>query len=148
MSYSLVGSSRRPHRLDHLPSHKRHPPMLGHNVFIWNVRGLNSRARRDVVRKFLAQERVSVVCLWKEKNKRTSDVVVGGRHRRSDAAPGSGGVDQGWILLPCSALPLLVVVKFSSSVISVTFESNSYVPCQLLAMTPRHRPCLPLFCVF
>ncbi|CAD6234865.1 unnamed protein product [Miscanthus lutarioriparius] len=85
----------------------------------------NSRARRDVVRKFLAQERVSVVCLWKEKNKRTSDVVVGGRHRRSDTAPGSGGVDQGWILLPCSALPLLVVAKFSSSVISVTFESSS-----------------------
>ena len=47
--------------------------MLGHNVFIWNVRGLNSRARRDVVRKFLAHERVSVVCLEGKEQEDLSD---------------------------------------------------------------------------
>lgn len=41
--------------------------MLGTNVFIWNVRGLNSWARRDVVREFLVQECVSVVCLVETK---------------------------------------------------------------------------------
>lgn len=37
------------------------------NVFIWNVRGLNSRARRSVVREFIAQERVSALCLVETK---------------------------------------------------------------------------------
>jgi hypothetical protein len=41
--------------------------MIGHNLFVWNVRGLNSRARRDGVREFIAQERVSVVCLVETK---------------------------------------------------------------------------------
>lgn len=41
-------------RLDH-PSTSQMPvkPKLGTNVFIWNVRGLNSWARRDVVCEFL-----------------------------------------------------------------------------------------------
>ena len=41
--------------------------MLGHNIFIWNVRGLNSQAHRDVVREFLLQERASVACLVETK---------------------------------------------------------------------------------
>jgi hypothetical protein len=41
--------------------------MSEHNMFIWNVRGLNSRARRDVVCEFLARERASVVCLVETK---------------------------------------------------------------------------------
>lgn len=34
---------------------------------VWNVRGLNARARRDVVRTFVDQERVSVICLQETK---------------------------------------------------------------------------------
>ena len=41
--------------------------MLGHNISICTVRGLNSRARRDVVREFMSQEHVSVVCLVETK---------------------------------------------------------------------------------
>lgn len=41
--------------------------MIDQNLFIWNVRGLNSRARRDVVREFLARERTSVACLVETK---------------------------------------------------------------------------------
>lgn len=41
--------------------------MLGHNIFIWNVRGLNMCARRDVVREFLLQEHVMVACLVETK---------------------------------------------------------------------------------
>ena len=41
--------------------------MLGQNFFIWNVRGLNSRARRDVVREFMIQERALVACLVETK---------------------------------------------------------------------------------
>jgi exonuclease III len=41
--------------------------MLGHNLFIWNVRGLNMRARRAVIHEFLLQERVSALCLVETK---------------------------------------------------------------------------------
>lgn len=41
--------------------------MLGHNILVWNVRGLNMRARRAVVREFLLQERVSLLCLVETK---------------------------------------------------------------------------------
>jgi len=41
--------------------------MTMHNIFVWNVRGLNSRARRDVVREFILQQHVSVVCLVETK---------------------------------------------------------------------------------
>jgi exonuclease III len=33
------------------------------NIIIWNVRGSNSRARRDVVRMMVVDERPSVICL-------------------------------------------------------------------------------------
>jgi hypothetical protein len=37
------------------------------NMFIWNVHGLNSQARRDVVRELLLKECVSVACLVETK---------------------------------------------------------------------------------
>lgn len=41
--------------------------MLAKNVFIWNIRGLNMRARREIVREFWSQERASVLCLVETK---------------------------------------------------------------------------------
>lgn len=40
---------------------------MSENILIWNVRGLNTRARRDVVREFLLQERASAMCLLETK---------------------------------------------------------------------------------
>lgn len=41
--------------------------MTSENLFVWNVRDLNGRTRRNVVREFTAQERVSLVCLQETK---------------------------------------------------------------------------------
>ena len=41
--------------------------MLCENFLIWNVRGLNSRARRNVVRELVGQERISLVSLQETK---------------------------------------------------------------------------------
>jgi hypothetical protein len=41
--------------------------MLGTNLLVWNVRGVNSRARRDVVREFMSQEHASIACLVETK---------------------------------------------------------------------------------
>lgn len=38
-----------------------------HCCFVWNVRGLNGRARRSVVREFLLHHRPSIVCLQETK---------------------------------------------------------------------------------
>ena len=40
---------------------------MNSSCFIWNVRGLNGRARRGVVRAFLLQHRASIVCLQETK---------------------------------------------------------------------------------
>lgn len=37
------------------------------SCFVWNVRGLNGCARRNVVREFLVQQRATVVCLQETK---------------------------------------------------------------------------------
>jgi exonuclease III len=37
------------------------------SCFVWNVWGLNGRARRNVVREFLVQQRATVVCLQETK---------------------------------------------------------------------------------
>jgi hypothetical protein len=37
------------------------------NILFWSVRGLNSRARRDVVAGLVVQERVSLLCLQETK---------------------------------------------------------------------------------
>lgn len=36
-------------------------------MFIWNVRGLNSKARRDAVRQMIADIRPGVICLQETK---------------------------------------------------------------------------------
>lgn len=41
--------------------------MICQNFLVWNVRGLNSRARRNVVRELVGQERVSLVSLQETK---------------------------------------------------------------------------------
>jgi exonuclease III len=41
--------------------------MSDNNILIWNVRGLNARPRRDVVRELVAAERPSIVCLKETK---------------------------------------------------------------------------------
>lgn len=41
--------------------------MFANSVLIWNVRGLNMRARREVVREFWSQEHASVLCLVETK---------------------------------------------------------------------------------
>ena len=41
--------------------------MLGENCLVWNVRGLNSRARRDVVRELVDNENISLLSLQETK---------------------------------------------------------------------------------
>lgn len=43
---------------------------------IWNVRGLNSRTRRDMVRTVVHQERISLICLQETKMAVIDDHVV------------------------------------------------------------------------
>jgi exonuclease III len=55
--------------------------MTSDSVFVWNVCGLNGRARRNVVRDLLAQERATLVCLQETKvsdvTKRLADECLG-----------------------------------------------------------------------
>jgi exonuclease III len=37
------------------------------NILIWNVRGFNSRARRDVVRELVTVKRPSIICFQETK---------------------------------------------------------------------------------
>jgi exonuclease III len=41
--------------------------MSSGSILVWNVRGLNARARRDVVRELVASEHPSIVCLQETK---------------------------------------------------------------------------------
>ena len=41
--------------------------MLNENCMVWNVRGLNSRSRRNVVRELIAQENISLLSLQETK---------------------------------------------------------------------------------
>ena len=41
--------------------------MSSDNCFVWNVRGLNGRDRRNVVRDLVSQERATLVCLQETK---------------------------------------------------------------------------------
>lgn len=50
--------------------------MIQHNLLVWNVRGLNSRARRSVVRELVAQERVSLLTLQETKLDVCDDALV------------------------------------------------------------------------
>jgi exonuclease III len=42
-------------------------PMGKDNIIVWNVRGLNSRVRRDVMRELVAAELPTFVCLQETK---------------------------------------------------------------------------------
>jgi hypothetical protein len=50
--------------------------MSSENIFVWNVRGLNGRARRNVVREFIAQEKVSLACLQESKLSAVSNTLA------------------------------------------------------------------------
>lgn len=50
--------------------------MDSEHILIWNVRGLNSRARRNVVRNLAAQERVSLITLQETKLDNCTDSLV------------------------------------------------------------------------
>lgn len=41
--------------------------MLRENCLVWNVRGLNSKAHRNVVRELVAQENISLLSLQETK---------------------------------------------------------------------------------
>ena len=41
--------------------------MSSKNVIVWNVRGLNARARRNSAREFVVQDRVPLLCLQETK---------------------------------------------------------------------------------
>ena len=41
--------------------------MLNENCMVWNVRGLNSRARQNVVRELVSQENISLLSLQETK---------------------------------------------------------------------------------
>jgi len=41
--------------------------MLSENCLVWNVRGLNSRSRRNVVRELVSQENISLLSLQETK---------------------------------------------------------------------------------
>lgn len=44
-----------------------YPMSTNLSCFVWNMRGLNSQARRNAVREFLVQHRAMVVCLQETK---------------------------------------------------------------------------------
>ena len=50
--------------------------MLGENCLIWNVRGLNSRARHNVVRELVDLENISLLSLQETKLQDCTESVV------------------------------------------------------------------------
>jgi len=50
--------------------------MIVENLLVWNVRGLNSRARRNAVGELVSQERVSLISLQETKLDACDDVLV------------------------------------------------------------------------
>jgi len=54
--------------------------MTSDSVFVWNVRGLNGRARRNVVRDLLTQERATLVCLQETKVSDVTKRLADDRH--------------------------------------------------------------------
>ena len=51
-------------------------PMLIENLLVWNVRGLNSRARRNVVGELVRQEHASLISLQETKLDVCDDVLI------------------------------------------------------------------------
>lgn len=50
--------------------------MLCENFLIWNVRGFNSRARRNVVRELVGQEHISLVSLQETKLDHCDEAMI------------------------------------------------------------------------
>jgi len=50
--------------------------MMNKNCLVWNVRGLNSRARRNVVRDLIGQENISLLSLQETKLDTCSDSLI------------------------------------------------------------------------
>lgn len=46
------------------------------NILCWNVRGLNSKARQDVVRTLVSSSRVDVVCIQETKIEELSRGII------------------------------------------------------------------------
>jgi len=72
---------------------------------VWNVRGLNARARRNVVREFVVQERPTLVCLQETKLSSVcnslANEILGGPFAydflpANNAGGGGGGVSMWW----------------------------------------------------
>jgi hypothetical protein len=64
-----VGGGKRVIRFRCSRSQRRSPrsSMGNDNMLVWNVQGLNSRARRDTVRELVVEERPTLVCLQETK---------------------------------------------------------------------------------
>lgn len=73
------------------------------NILVWNVRGLNARARRNVLREVCADARVSLVCVQETKLDVISPFLVsemlGSRFSSYVYLPSTGA--SGGILLAC-----------------------------------------------
>jgi exonuclease III len=50
--------------------------MDSENIVVWNVRGLNGRARRDVVASSVQQERSSLLCVQETKSAVIDDDLI------------------------------------------------------------------------
>jgi len=50
--------------------------MIKENIVVWNVRGLNARARRNVVRELVSQEHVSLISLQETKLDGCDDRII------------------------------------------------------------------------
>ena len=50
--------------------------MIKENIVVWNVRGLNARARRNVVRELVSQEHVSLISLQETKLDSCDDRLI------------------------------------------------------------------------
>ena len=76
--------------------------MSNENILVWNVRGLNGRARRNVVRDLIVQERVSLVCLQETKLSNVSNQLASEclgtsfEYAFLPAVISAGGVLLGW----------------------------------------------------
>jgi hypothetical protein len=76
--------------------------LVNHQCFVWNVRGLNERARRNVVREFLVLEKPTLVCLQETKLPAVCNVLaaeilgVGFDYACLPSVGASGGILLGW----------------------------------------------------
>ena len=99
-----------------LPSHNCFFMSSLPTCFVWNVRGLNGRARRNVVREFLVQERATLVCIQETKISVMCNSIANetlGTAFDYDYVPAigvSGGILLGWNTDTTSPAGLQVVI--------------------------------------